>query len=110
MDPRKGFLDLPNELLILIGDSFDPDNLLGNACYYELCTCTRAYYDDTPDTAWQYMVCSSGLGRKDASMCWKDMVLECARHAWTCEYEGCGREHIERNRAHLIRLLFTPGR
>lgn len=108
MSRRKGLLDLPNELLMMIKHELDPYDILGNMCYYTLSARTKACYDDTTEDQWRQMVRANGLGLVtgedtfDAD--WEAIAVECAEHAWQCTHPGCGVAQIQTNRASLSPL------
>lgn len=94
MSRRRGLLDLPNELLMMIKRELGPYDILGNMCYYTLCARTQACYDDMTDDEWKLMVRASGLGLvRDEVVVgpdWEDIALECAEHAYGSDpHEPC---------------------
>lgn len=112
MSRSKGLLDLPNELLLMIKDAIDPADLLSNACFFLLCSQTQACYHGVPRKAWLYMLRASGLGctpdEQREGVVWRNVALGCARHAWRCDYDGCGVAQIAYNSACLFDLTMRP--
>lgn len=110
MNRPKGFLDLPNELLLMIREELDPVDLLSNACYYLLCSRTRACYKSMPESAWDFMLRACGMGPSSeeevSTFRWKDVALECAEHAWCCQYPGCGVTQITWNSEYRLQQSF----
>ncbi|GJF00289.1 hypothetical protein PsYK624_165730 [Phanerochaete sordida] len=96
----KSLLDLPNELLWMIKDAVG-EHLLGNACFYLLCTRTSAFYHTTSAADWQRVLRANGLGLAtyeyvDESE-YEHIAFACAHHAWACTHPHCGRARLEEN-------------
>lgn len=107
MSRRTSLLDFPNELLHAVKDMIDPHDLLSNVCYFDLCDRTAACFDGENTSFWLRMCRANGLGKRNkdaespsAFRSWKNVALQCARHAWVCDHPACGRARLEENRAH----------
>lgn len=104
MKKHVRLLDLPNELLRHIKALLGPNDLTANACFYMLCYRTAACFDDQSrgNRFWEVLCRANGLSvtSKDALYPgpWREIALDCARHAWSCKIPECGMSRLEANR------------
>ncbi|GJF00293.1 hypothetical protein PsYK624_165770 [Phanerochaete sordida] len=111
--PKNSLLSLPNELLLLVYDSFEPWDLLAHVCYHQLHSRTQACYARAYMTDfWQNLLFYNGLVTPFSEMeptkaFWREAAFGYANHAWTCTHSVCGRQRLEANRAIIREKLET---
>lgn len=102
---QRSLLDrVPNELLILIKESFYQYDLVGHVNFYRLSPRTADLYPAPDDLFWERLCFMNGLGNlpfEDLEQSeWFFVALDSAAHAVSCTRPGCGRARLERNGEH----------
>ena len=86
---------------ILVKDSIEPWDLVTHATLFSLSISTTniLYGTVTRRTIfWEEMCIKNGLGllpgEDPEQLDWEQVVLECAKDAWTCDHPECGKGRL----------------